>query len=123
MTGGRVVVLGKTGRNFAAGMSGGIAYVLDFEEARCNRAMVLLEAFASDKEKRQVRELIERHVEYTASPLGKRVLDDWEAYAKRFTRVIPRDYKQMLQFIDEAIDQGLQGDEALMAAFERGAKE
>ncbi len=123
MTGGRVVVLGKTGLNFAAGMSGGIAYVLDFDELRCNKSLVLLEPFASDKEKLRVKELIEKHVELTGSPLGKRILADWEAYAKRFTRVIPKDYKQMMQYIDDAIDQGLTGDEALMAAFERGAKE
>ncbi len=123
MTGGRVVVLGKTGRNFAAGMSGGIAYVLDFDEVRCNKSLVLLETFDSDKEKQKVKEYIENHVELTGSPLGKRILKDWEAYAKRFTRVIPKDYKQMMQYIEEATDQGLTGDEALMAAFERGAKE
>ena len=122
MTGGRVVVLGKTGRNFAAGMSGGIAYVLDFDEVRCNKSMVLLESFVSDKEKQQVKELIEKHAALTGSPIGKRILSDWEANAKRFTRVIPKDYKQMLQYIDEAIDQGLKGDEALMAAFKRGEK-
>ncbi len=122
MTGGRVVVLGSTGRNFAAGMSGGIAYVLDFEEMRCNKSMVLLEGFASDKEKQQVKELVQKHVALTGSPVGERVLADWEAYAKRFTRVIPKDYKQMMQYIEEASASGLTGEEALMAAFERGGK-
>ncbi len=122
MTGGRVVVLGKTGRNFAAGMSGGIAYVLDFDEVRCNKALVLLEPFVSDAESAQIRALIEKHAELTGSPLAKRILADWEAYAPRFTRVIPKDYKKMLSYIDDAHAQGLTGDDALMAAFQRGEK-
>ena len=83
---------------------------------------MLLESFASDKEKQHVRELIEKHVELTGSPQGKRILEDWESYAGRFTRVIPKDYKQMMQYIGDANEQGLTGDDALMAAFERGAK-
>ncbi len=123
MTGGRVVILGKTGRNFAAGMSGGIAYALDFEESHCNKSMVLLESFASNEEKEQVRAMIETHVALTGSPIGKHLLGDWEKYAKRFTRIIPRDYKQMLSHLEEARKEGLSGDDAWMAAFERSEKQ
>lgn len=119
MTGGKVVVLGRTGRNFAAGMSGGVAYILDFDEVYCNKSLVLLEKIGSDKERNQVKEMIEKHVEYTGSPLGKVVLKDWMNYSQRFTKVIPKDYKQMLENIEEAHKAGLKGDEALMWAFER----
>ncbi len=119
MTGGKVVVLGKTGRNFAAGMSGGIAYVLDFDGRYCNKSLVLIEKIDSDEEMKEVRKMITKHVEYTGSPLGTRILDDWKNYSNRLTRVIPKDYKQMLININEAYKAGLTGDEALMAAFER----
>ncbi|HEX2925579.1 MAG TPA: glutamate synthase large subunit [Ruminiclostridium sp.] len=117
MTGGKVVILGKTGRNFAAGMSGGIAYILDFDEAYCNKSMVLLEKLDDQQEIGEIRTMIEKHVEYTGSPLGKRILSDMTNYLKRFTRVIPIDYKQMLENIKRAHKAGLTGDEALMAAF------
>jgi glutamate synthase (ferredoxin) len=101
MTGGRVVILGSTGRNFAAGMSGGIAYVLDeigdFGEFRCNRDMVELEELSDPAEIEQVRELIARHVRYTDSAVGKRVLDKWDEYGPRFVKVMPIDYKRVLQ--------------------------
>ena len=122
MTGGKAVILGKTGRNFAAGMSGGIAYILDFDEVCCNKSLVLLENEIDPDELREVRGMIEKHVEYTGSPLGRRILDDWESYAPRFTRVIPRDYKRMLENIDSACESGLCGDAALMAAFEKSLK-
>jgi len=96
MTGGKVVILGFTGRNFAAGMSGGIAYVLDFDEARCNKAMVLLEKLEAAEEIDEVKMLIRNHVDCTASPLGQKVLEDWENYLPRFTRVIPTVYKNIL---------------------------
>jgi len=119
MTGGIVVVLGKTGRNFAAGMSGGIAYILDFDEIYCNKSLVLLEKIDSEEEMTDVKGMIEKHVLYTSSPLGKEVLDNWENYSQRITKVIPKDYKQMLKNIGEAHNAGLIGDEALMWAFER----
>ncbi|HPT69943.1 MAG TPA: hypothetical protein PKW50_07325, partial [Syntrophomonas sp.] len=97
MTGGKVVILGKTGSNFAAGMSGGIAYVLDFNEAHCNKAMVLLEKLASPEEIDEVKVMIRNHVDYTGSPLGQKVLEDWENYLPRFTKVIPTVYKNILQ--------------------------
>lgn len=118
MTGGKVVILGQTGRNFAAGMSGGVAYILDFDAAYCNKSMVLLEQIDSGPELDEIKEMIRKHVAYTQSPLGRDVLANWETVAQRFTRVIPKDYKQMLENIDKAHKAGLNGDEALMAAFE-----
>jgi glutamate synthase (ferredoxin) len=99
MTGGRVVVLGNTGRNFAAGMSGGIAYVLDADGTfarRCNTDMVELEPIAALDDIEIVRRLIQQHVEYTGSELGSRVLVDWDRAAARFIKVFPRDYKRVL---------------------------
>jgi glutamate synthase (ferredoxin) len=100
MTGGRVVVIGKTGRNFAAGMSGGIAYV--FDEAgdfarRCNMEMVALEPLADSEDVDLVHGLLERHIEYTDSDVAKRILIDWPAQAGRFVRVMPVDYRRVLE--------------------------
>lgn len=97
MTGGKVVILGGTGRNFAAGMSGGIAYVLDFDAARCNQSMVLLEPLEMPEEIDEFKAMISRHVEYTDSPLGRKVLEDWDNYLPRFTKVIPVVYKRVMQ--------------------------
>jgi len=99
MTGGRVVVLGRTGRNFAAGMSGGVAFVLDTAgtfQARCNQAMVELEPLEDIEDIQLVRSLIERHVQYTRSELGSRVLADFDALRSVFVKVMPRDYKRVL---------------------------
>ncbi len=98
MTGGRAVILGRTGRNFAAGMSGGIAYILDEDadfERRCNPGMVDLEELTDDDEA-FVRQLVGRHVELTGSTRGQQVLGDWPACRARFVRVMPRDYKRVL---------------------------
>ncbi|HZK85263.1 MAG TPA: glutamate synthase-related protein, partial [Desulfosporosinus sp.] len=122
MTGGKVVVLGKTGRNFAAGMSGGVAYILDFDEIYCNKSLVLLETIESVEELKEIKDMIGKHVEYTGSPQGKAVLADWKGYSPRFTKVIPKDYKHMLENIDKAHEKGLNGEEALMAAFEEHFK-
>ncbi len=100
MTGGRVVILGETGRNFAAGMSGGIAYVLDPNkvfEPRCNLEMVDLESLEQAEEIAEVRDMIEKHVAYTGSEIGQRVLDNWEASVAQFVKVMPTDYKRVLQ--------------------------
>jgi glutamate synthase (ferredoxin) len=100
MTGGRVVVLGGTGRNFAAGMSGGIAYVLDMDgvfKARCNKEMVELDGLDQFDDVEMVRRLIQQHVEYTGSELGSRVLVDWDQMASKFVKVFPRDYKRVLE--------------------------
>ena len=122
MTGGRVVVLGRTGRNFAAGMSGGIAYVLDKAgdfSIRCNQEMVELEKLTDPEEIIEVKEMIERHVRYTQSSLGQAVLDDWDHSLAHFVKVMPKDYKRMLEAFAVVADQGLSGDEAVMAAFEQ----
>ena len=98
MTGGRVVVLGPTGRNFAAGMSGGIAYVLDRAgdfASRCNLGMVNLEELVGD-DINLVRTLITRHIDHTASACGQSVLDQWDELHARFVKVMPRDYKRVL---------------------------
>lgn len=126
MTGGRVVVLGSTGRNFAAGMSGGIAYVLDPSHdfvGRCNLEMVLLEDIEDADELAELRALIEQHVAYTGSEAGKRVLEDWEHQSKDFVRVIPKDYKRMLEQIRKVHEKGLTGEAALLAAFEANMRE
>ncbi len=120
MTGGRVVVLGPTGRNFAAGMSGGVAYVLDESgdfSIHCNQEMVDLEQL-SDSDTQEIKAMIENHVEYTDSDKGKRVLADWNNNVSKFIRVMPKDYKRMLGAIQRVEAKGLSGDEALMAAFE-----
>ncbi len=98
MTGGRVVVLGRTGRNFAAGMSGGIAYVYDVDrrfESRCNLELVDLEAM-SDEDTEEVRALISEHVARTGSLVGRNVLASWDRAVERFVKVMPRDYKRVL---------------------------
>ncbi len=99
MTGGRVVVLGGTGRNFAAGMSGGIAYVYDehgnFKDL-CNPEMVSLEALDDPEEEILVKHLIHKHVRYTSSPLGRRLMDNWGSVASKFVKVIPFEYKRYL---------------------------
>ena len=100
MTGGRVVVLGPTGRNFAAGMSGGIAYVLDEDAAfaeRCNPALVDLEPLVADADEQELRTLVEKHLQYTGSVVAQRLLDDWQGAVGRFVKVMPRDYKRVLE--------------------------
>jgi glutamate synthase domain-containing protein 3 len=98
MTGGRVIVLGHTGRNFAAGMSGGIAYVLDTDGSfalNCNIDMVELEHLDQPDEIALVRELIGRHVDATGSSVGARVLEAWAIAQKQFVVVMPRDFKRV----------------------------
>jgi len=101
MTGGRVVVLGPTGRNFAAGMSGGIAYVLDvdglFAERHCNLDMVELMPVVEEADIAELRELIERHYAYTGSPVARWVLEDWPNILARFVKVFPIDYRKALE--------------------------
>lgn len=126
MTGGRVIVLGGTGRNFAAGMSGGIAYVLDENgdfASRCNLEMVLLETVEDPAEAEQLRTLISRHIQYTDSAVGRRVLGDWNEYLPKFVRIIPKDYKRMLEQIRKVENEGLKGEAALLAAFEANTRE
>jgi glutamate synthase (ferredoxin) len=123
MTGGRVVVLGPTGRNFAAGMSGGVAYVVDGDgqfDSRCNKQMVALGA-AQDSEIPLVKRMIERHAELTGSTLARRLLERWADTATRIVRVMPNDYRRMLDAQARMRAKGLPPEEAEMAAFEENA--
>ena len=120
MTGGRVVVLGQTGKNFAAGMSGGIAYVLDEDNTlyrRLNRGMVLMESVTQKHDVAELRELVSRHVEATGSTLGARVLADFDTYLPKFKRIVPRDYQRMVQAIAQREEHGMTHEQAEMDAF------
>jgi glutamate synthase domain-containing protein 3 len=103
MTGGRVVVLGRTGRNFAAGMSGGIAYVHDADgtfEQRCNMGLVGFDEM-DEADAAELRMLVAEHAQRTASPVAERLLADWEAELKNFRKVMPHDYKRALRELAE----------------------
>jgi glutamate synthase domain-containing protein 2/glutamate synthase domain-containing protein 1/glutamate synthase domain-containing protein 3 len=120
MTGGRVVVLGKTGRNFAAGMSGGVAYVLDEDNSfagHCNQETVWLERM-EEWDIQELEKLIWKHVTHTNSDRARHILTYWQDFAPKFVKVMPKDYKRMLDAVREAEQQGHMGDEAVMAAFE-----
>jgi glutamate synthase (ferredoxin) len=126
MTGGRVVVLGKTGRNFAAGMSGGIAYVLDEAgdfPTRCNQALVSLEKLEDADEIEAVWKLIQRHQTYTRSERAAGILGEWKKLVPKFVKVMPKDYARVLQSMKKVQSQGLSGDEAIMAAFEENIRD
>ncbi len=126
MTGGKVVVLGRAGRNFGAGMSGGVGYVLDETgdfAKRVNPQMVGIEKLEDAKEIAALRALIQQHLDYTKSARAKKVLASWEKFVPQFVKVMPKDYKRMLACIDRAQAQGLTGDEAIMAAFEENARD
>src|SRR5436190_12250417 len=125
MTGGRVVVLGPTGRNFGAGMSGGVAYVLDGDgnfPSRCNHQMVALDK-VEDAELALVKRMVERHAELTGSALASRLLGKWEDTAARFVRIMPHDYRRMLEAQAKMRAKGLPAEEAEMAAFLENARD
>jgi glutamate synthase (NADPH/NADH) large chain len=115
MTGGRVVILGPTGRNFAAGMSGGIAYVLDLNAARLNREMVDVDPL-EDADVDFLREVVSRHHAETGSAVAARLLASWEEAAPRFAKVMPKDYKRVLSAASAAEREGRDVNEAVMAA-------
>ena len=118
MTGGRVLIIGHAGRNFAAGMSGGIAYVLDEDvtfEQRCNREMVDLENLDATDAK-EVHDLLTRHHHYTQSAVAKRLLEDWEKIQGQFIKVMPQDYRRVLAAIEKARKTGVPEEEAVMEA-------
>lgn len=120
MTGGRVAVLGKTGRNFAAGMSGGIAYVYDEDGSfpqRCNTEMVGLENVPGEEEE-ELKMMLEKHLRHTGSKKAENLLRNWEESLARFVRVIPHDYKCMMEALNDAYRTGYTGEEAMMIAFE-----
>ena len=120
MTGGRVVILGKTGKNFAAGMSGGIAYVLDEDRdlyTRLNKTLVSLETVTSKYDVLELKELIEEHVKRTNSKKGKEILDNFGEYLPKFKKIIPHDYKRMLNAIVQMEEKGLSSEQAQIEAF------
>jgi glutamate synthase (ferredoxin) len=120
MTGGRVAVLGKTGKNFAAGMSGGVAYVLDEDTdlyMKLNKELVSLENLTSENDVAELKTMIEEHVKYTGSKKGQRILDNFEDYIPKFKKIIPHDYRRMLLTIAEMEAKGLSGEEAQIEAF------
>jgi glutamate synthase (ferredoxin) len=120
MTGGRVVVLGRTGRNFAAGMSGGIAYVLDADgdfAQLCNQEMVTLSPVRDEEEIEELKAIISRHAEYTSSRRARAVLGLWSEYLPKFVKVLPKDYGRVLAALNKVRESGLSGDDAVMAAF------
>jgi glutamate synthase (NADPH/NADH) large chain len=122
MTGGTVVILGSTGKNFAAGMSGGIAYVYDSDrtfEQRCNSQMVGLYEIEDENEQAKLRAMIERHNRFTGSTLAATILEDWQEAKTRFVKVYPHDYKRATEAMESVMKEGMAGDEAIMAAFEK----
>ena len=127
MTGGSVTCLGSTGRNFGAGMSGGVAYIYnelgDFE-SKLNRAMVNLYPLieCNSEEIEEVKARIQKHIEYTGSVKGSHILDNWEEESAKFLKVMPADYERVLNSLKRAEESGLQGDDAILAAFEENAK-
>ncbi len=120
MTGGRVVILGETGKNFAAGMSGGIAYVLDEDNhlyKRVNKALVGIEALSNKYDVLELIGMIKDHVAYTNSEKGKMILDNIEEYLPKFKKVMPHDYKRMLNAIVQMEERGLNSEQAQIEAF------
>ncbi|MDR3037426.1 MAG: glutamate synthase subunit alpha, partial [Coriobacteriales bacterium] len=119
MTGGRVVIIGSTGRNFAAGMSGGVAYVWDHDgsfASRCNKGNVTLKKL-EEADKQIVRGMLEKHLAYTGSERAQLLLDDFEDYAEQFTMLIPNDYQKIMDALEEAKRLKLPDDEGLLFAF------
>jgi glutamate synthase (ferredoxin) len=122
MTGGCAVILGPTGKNFAAGMSGGIAYVLDEHNKlyrNLNKQLVSMESVEDKGDIEELKRIIEKHVEYTGSKKGKEVLDDFDEYIKHFKKIIPTDYKEMKRLISEAKLAGFDDEQAAIEAFKK----
>ncbi len=120
MTGGRVVVLGQTGKNFAAGMSGGIAYVLDEDASlyrKLNKTMVSLEPVTDKYDVLELKEIITEHVAYTNSKKGKEIFDHFSAYLPKFKKIVPHDYKKMMMTIVQMEEKGLSSEQAQIEAF------
>jgi len=115
MTGGRVVILGPTGRNIAAGMSGGVAYLLDLPEQRLNTEMVDVDPLDAD-DRAFLREIVTRHAAETGSTVAANLLAEWDEAVNRFAKIMPRDYKRVLEAARAAERDGIDVDEAIMAA-------
>jgi glutamate synthase (ferredoxin) len=119
MTGGKIVVIGATGRNFAAGMSGGSAFVLedrDQFEINCNQDMVHLESLVEAEDIEAVKSMLKNHHEFTNSPVAEKILNDWDSYQSKFIKVMPKDYKRVLEAMKRAEAEGTSVDEAVMEA-------
>ena len=119
MTGGKVLVIGSTGRNFGAGMSGGVAYVLADKEdfkIQCNLGMVDLDDVEEDEDVETIKAMLSKHLEYTQSTVAKNILDNWKDHQSRFIKVMPQDYKRVLAAIKKARVEGISEDEAVMEA-------
>ena len=126
MTGGRVVVLGKTGKNFAAGMSGGIAYVLDEENdlyRKVNKQMVSIDKLMNKYDVLELKEMVKDHVAYTNSAKGKEILENFSEYLPKFKKIIPHDYARMLKAIVQMEEKGLSSEQAQIEAFYANKKE
>ena len=120
MTGGKVAVIGKVGKNFAAGMSGGVAYVLDENNdlyRKVNKSLVSTEELANKYDVLELKAMIEEHVKYTNSIRGKEILDNFEEYLPKFKKIIPYDYKKMLNAIAKMEEKGLNPEQAQIEAF------
>ena len=125
MTGGRVVVLGKIGKNFAAGMSGGVAYVLDMDSdlyTKVNKQLVNIERVSAKLDVTELKTMIEEHVAYTASAIGKEILGNFKEYLPRFKKIIPYDYEKMLTLIFQLEEKGYSSEQARIEAFYEMAK-
>ena len=122
MTGGTVVILGETGKNVAAGMSGGIAYILDASHElykKLNNQLVLMEEISDEHDESNLRALIQRHAEETSSQVAKNILENWKEFVPRFKKIIPSDYKKMLAEIGKAEERGLNHADAELEAFKK----
>lgn len=125
MTGGRVVLLGPTGKNFAAGMSGGIAYVLDEKRdlyKRLNKEMVSFEEVTNKYDVLELKEMIKEHVAYTNSERGKEILDNFGEYLPKFKKIMPHDYRRMMNTIVQMEEKGLSSEQAQIEAFYANTK-
>ncbi len=126
MTGGRVAILGPTGKNFAAGMSGGIAYVLDENHdlyTRLNKEQVVIDTISEAHDIQELREMIEEHVATTGSPKGKAILAAFLSYVPYFKKIMPRDYDRMLRSIAGLQERGMSREQAEIEAFYANTKE
>ena len=120
MTGGRAVILGRVGKNFAAGMSGGIAYVLDEDSdlyTKVNKNMVAIEKLTSKYDVLELKDIINDHVKYTNSEKGKEILDNFSEYLPKFKKIIPHEFKKMQMAIVQMEEKGLSSEQAQIEAF------
>ena len=120
MTGGRAVILGRVGKNFAAGMSGGIAYVLDEDSdlyTKVNKNMVAIEKLTSKYDVLELKDIINDHVQYTNSEKGKEILDNFSEYLPKFKKIIPHEFKKMQMAIVQMEEKGLSSEQAQIEAF------